>query len=391
MERVYFDHIAATPIHPLVLEAMIPHLRDHFGNAQSLYLEGQAAQESISESRQLVAGLINAEESEIFFTSSGSESNNFAVKGLALAQQGRGNHIVVSAVEHQSVIYSAKMLEKFGFSVTTVPVDSHGLVDPEDVKKALRPETVLASVILASSEVGTIQPIKEIAGICRDNKVICHTDAVAAAGNIPLDIKDLGVDALSLAANQFYGPKGAAALFLKRRTRIIPFIDGGIQESGRRAGTENVAGIVGMGRAAALAAEKIESRMSESSRLRDLLIRRMTEEMDNVYLTGHPETRLPHHASFCVEFIEGEGMLLFLDRKGIAVSSGSACTSRALKASHVLLAMGFDHALAQGSLTFGLIEKNTDEDVNYLMEVFPPIVDRLRQMSPLYQKYLEEK
>jgi cysteine desulfurase len=239
--------------------------------------------------------------------------------------------------------------------------------------------------------VGTIQPIKEIAGICRDNKVICHTDAVAAAGNIPLDIKDLGVDALSLAANQFYGPKGAGALFLKRRTRIIPFIDGGIQESGRRAGTENVAGIVGMGRAAALAADRMESRMSESSRLRDLLIRRMTEEMDNVYLTGHPETRLPHHASFCVEFIEGEGMLLFLDRKGIAVSSGSACTSRALKASHVLLAMGFDHALAQGSLTFGLIEKNTDEDVNYLMEVFPPIVDRLRQMSPLYQKYLEEK
>jgi cysteine desulfurase len=391
MERVYFDHIAATPLHPLVLEAMIPHLKDHYGNPQSLHFEGQSAQESISESRQLVADLINAGESEIFFTSSGSESNNFAIKGLALAQQGRGNHIIVSAIEHQSVLYSVKMLEKFGFSVTAVPVDRHGLVDPEDVKKALNPETVLVSVILASSEVGSLQPIKEIAGICRENKVICHTDAVAAAGNIPLDVNELGVDALSLAADQFYGPKGAAALYLRRRTRILPFIDGGIQESGRRAGTENVAGIVGMGRAAALASEHMERRMSDASRLRDLLIRRMTGEMDHVILTGHPEKRLPHQASFCVEFIEGEGMLLFLDRKGIAVSSGSACTSRALKASHVLLAMGFDHALAQGSLSFGLIEDNTEEDVNYLMEVFPPIVDKLRRMSPLYQKYLEEK
>jgi cysteine desulfurase len=390
MDRIYFDHAAGTPLHPLVLEAMIPYLRDHYGNPQSLHREGQEAQEAIAGSRKMVADLINAEESEILFTSSGSESNNFAVKGLALAQQGRGSHIVLSAVEHQSVLYSAKLLEKFGYSISTVPVDRTGLVDPADVRKAIKPETALVSIILASSEVGTIQPIREIAEICREFKVACHTDAVAAAGNIPLDVKELGVDALSLAANQFYGPAGAAALYLKRRTRIIPFIDGGIQEFGRRAGTENLAGIVGMGRAAALAAGEMDRRISKITGVRDHLIRRMTGEMDHVFLTGHPERRLPHHASFLVEFIEGEGMLLFLDGKGIAVSSGSACTSRALKASHVLLAMGYDHALAQGSLSFGLIEKNTVEDVDYLMEVFPPIVGRLRDMSPLYQKYLEE-
>lgn len=391
MNRVYFDHMAATPLDPLVLDVMIPYFKDQFGNPQSLYLEGQAAQESIEEARTKVAGLINAGENEILFTSSGSESNNFAVKGLALAQHSKGSHIVLSAIEHQSVLYSAKFLEKFGFSTSFVPVDKFGVVDPDDVRSALRPETVLVSVILASSEVGTIQPIREISEICREHKVVFHSDAVAAAGNIPVDVEDLGVDALSLSAGQFYGPKGAAALYLRRRTRIIPFIDGGIQESGRRAGTENVPGIVGMGRAAELAAEKMESRMAASKKLRDLLIQRMTGEMDHVFLTGHPEQRLPNHASFCVEFIEGEAMLLFLDRKGIAVSSGSACTSRALKASHVLLAMGYDHSLAQGSLSFGLIKENTEEDVKYLLDVFPPIVDRLRQMSPLYAKYLEEK
>lgn len=391
MNRVYFDHMAATPLDPLVLDIMIPYFKDHFGNPQSLHLEGQAAQESIEEARIKVAGLINAGENEILFTSSGSESNNFALKGLALSQQSKGSHIVISAVEHQSVLYSAKFLEKFGFSTSIVPVDKYGVVDPEDVRSALRPETVLVSVIMASSEVGTIQPIRQIAEICRENKVVFHTDAVAAAGNIPIDVEDLGVDALSLSAGQFYGPKGAAALYLRRRTRIIPFIDGGIQESGRRAGTENVPGIVGMGRAAELALESMGDRMSGSKKLRDLLIQRMTGEMDHVFLTGHPELRLPNHASFCVEFIEGEAMLLFLDRKGIAVSSGSACTSRALKASHVLLAMGYDHSLAQGSLSFGLIKENTEEDVKYLMDVFPPIVDRLRQMSPLYAKHLEEK
>ncbi|MBN2409231.1 MAG: cysteine desulfurase, partial [Candidatus Aminicenantes bacterium] len=329
--------------------------------------------------------------SEISFTSCGSESNNFAVKGIALARRDKGRHVVLSAIEHPSVLQAAKSLEKFGFSATLVPVDRDGRVDPEDVKRALKKETVLVSIILASSEVGTIEPLAEIAGVCRAEGIPIHTDAVAASGNIPLDVRELGADALSLAADQFYGPKGSGALFLRKGTRILPLIDGGIQESGRRAGTENVAGIVGLGKAAELALESLSERAGRMKSLRDRLIERFPQKVDRVYLTGHREQRLPHHASFCVEFIEGEAMLLNLDMKGIAASSGSACTSRALKASHVLLAMGIDHALAQGSLVFSLIDSTTAEDIDYLLDVFPPIIDRLRKMSPLYNEFLEEK
>ncbi len=307
-----------------------------------------------------------------------------------MARRDKGRHIVLSAIEHQSILHSAKSLEKFGFSSTLVPVDGDGLVDPEDVKRALKKETALVSVIFASSEVGTIQPLAEIAQICRLAGIPLHTDAIAAAGNIPLDVRELDIDALSLAADQFYGPKGSGALFLKKGTRIVPFIDGGIQEGGRRGGTENVAGIVGMGKAAELALARLPEREERMRSLRDRLIEQLPQKVDRVYLTGHREKRLPHQASFCVEFIEGEAMLLNLDMKGIAASSGSACTSRALKASHVLLAMGIDHALAQGSLVFSFIDGTTAEDVDYLLEVFPPIIDRLRNMSPLYTKFLEE-
>ncbi|MGB7294642.1 MAG: cysteine desulfurase family protein, partial [Candidatus Aminicenantales bacterium] len=264
-------------------------------------------------------------------------------------------------------------------------------VNPEDVKRGLKKETVLVSVILASSEVGTIEPLAEIARVCRSAGVPLHTDAVAAAGNIPLDVKELGIDALSLASDQFYGPKGSGALFLKNGTRILPLIDGGIQEGGRRSGTENVAGIIGLGKAAELALANLSERADRMRSLRDRLIERFPQKVDRVYLTGHREKRLPHHASFCVEFIEGEAMLLNLDMKGIAASSGSACTSRALKASHVLLAMGIDHALAQGSLVFSLIDRTTAEEIDYLLDVFPPIIDRLRRMSPLYTQFLEEE
>jgi cysteine desulfurase len=391
MKRVYLDHIAATPLDPQVLEAMLPYLRERYGNPQSLHSAGQEALTAVQEARSQVARLIGAEEDEIYFTSSGSEANNFAVKGMALARRDKGRHLVVSAIEHQSVLHSVKSLEKVdGFSSTSVPVDRDGLINPEDVKRALRKETALVSVILASSEVGTIEPLAEIARVCRSAGIPLHTDAVAAAGNIPLDVRELDVYALSLAADQFYGPKGSAALFLKKGTRILPFIDGGVQEGGRRGGTENVAGIIGMGRAAELALTKLAERRERMKSLRDRLIEQLPQKVDRVYLTGHREKRLPHQASFCVEFIEGESMLLNLDMKGIATSSGSACTSKALKASHVLLAMGIDHALAQGSLVFSLIDSTTAEEIDYLLDVFPPIIDRLRKMSPLYTKFLEE-
>ena len=391
MTRVYLDHIAATPLHPLVLEAMLPYLRENFGNPQSLHTAGQNAVAGLEEARQRVAALINADPAEVYFTSCGSESNNFAVKGLALAQRERKNRLVLSSIEHQSVLHSSKSLEKLGFKTTLVPVDKFGLIDPAEVKKELTKETALVSMMLANSEVGTIEPVREIAQVCRAQNVLVHTDAVAAAGNIPIDVRDLGVDSLSLAADQFYGPKGSAALFLKKGTRILPFLDGGIQEGGRRAGTENVAGIVGMGKAAEIAKQEMPNRLKKLIPLRESLINRLPQKVGHLYLTGHPDKRLPHHASFVVEFIEGEGMLLFLDMKGISVSSGSACTSKALKASHVLLAMGMDHALAQGSLVFSLIDETSAGDIDYLLEEFPPIIDRLRRMSPLYTKYLEEK
>ena len=391
MKRVYLDHIAATPLHPEALEAMLPFLRERFGNPQSLHSDGQRVLEVVEEARERVAGLIHAGESEIYFTSSGSESNNFAIKGLALANRSRGSHLVLSAVEHLSVLNPAKSLEKLGFTSTLVPVDQTGMVHPEDVDKAIGKETILVSVMMANSEVGTIEPVAEIAKICKARNVLFHTDAVAAAGNIPVDVRALAVDALSLAGDQFYGPKGSAAFYLKKGVRILPFIEGGIQEGGRRGGTENVAGIVGLGKAAEIAQAKMAERSEKAKALRDLLIDRLPGKVDRVVLTGHRDRRLPHHASFCIEFIEGEAMLLNLDMKGIAASSGSACTSKALKASHVLLAMGLDHALAQGSLVFSLIDGNTAEDIGYLLDVFPPIIDRLRKMSPLYTKYLEEK
>ncbi len=391
MRRVYLDRIAATPLHPQVLEAMLPYLTEDFGNPQSLHSVGQKASSAIEEAREKVAELIGAKSAEIFFTSSGSESNNFALKGLALANRGQGAHLVLSAVEHQSVLHSARSLEKLGFKVSLVPVDKFGAVDPEEVKKAISDETILVSVMTANSEVGTIEPVEEIARVCRSQQVLFHTDAVAAVGNIPLNVQESGVDALSLAGNQFYGPKGSAALYLRKGTRISPFIEGGIQEGGRRAGTEDVAGIVGLGKAAELAKKEMGARMERIKPVRDRLIELLPQKVERVFLTGHPEKRLPYHASFCVEFIEGEAMLLNLDLKGISAASGSACTSRTLKASHVLLAMGLDHALAQGSLVFSLIDSTTAGDIDYLLEVFPPIIERLRKMSPLYTEYLEEK
>jgi len=389
VKKIYFDHIAATPVAPEVRQAMEPFLGEKFGNPQSLHSFGQEVSLAIEKARSQVAALIKAEPEEIYFTSSGSESNNLAIKGLALANQKKGRHILLSAIEHQSVLYAGKFLEKLGFEVENIPVDSWGWVDPEAVRRAIKSETILVAVMMANSEVGTIQDVAEIASICAEKEVLFHTDAVAYAGSLPLDVSSFPVNTLSLAAHQFYGPKGAAALYIKKGTRLLPLIDGGIQEGGRRAGTENVAGIVGLGEAARLAAQKMKDWQQELEPLRDYLIEELPRRVEHVVLTGHPRRRLPYHASFCVRFIEGEAMLLNLDMKGIAASSGSACTSRALKASHVLLALGLDHALAQGSLVFSLITGNKPQDIDYLLEVFPPIVERLREMSPLYAKFKE--
>jgi cysteine desulfurase len=387
LRKVYLDNAATTPLLPEVREAMMPYLGDIFGNPSSLHDWGDGAREAIGAAREQVATLIGANPDEIIFTGSGTESNNFAVKGLALAQQNKGKHVAVSAIEHFSVLHSARTLEKLGFEVSEVPVDKHGVVDPGDVLRQIRKDTILVSIMHANGEVGTIEPIQEIAKITRERKIPFHTDAVATAGTIPINVTELGVDALSLAGNQFYGPKGVGALWIKKGVRIMPLLDGGIQEEGRRAGTENVPAIAGLGKAAELAKTHMADRIKRLTPLRDHLLKELPSRIEHVIVTGHPLQRLPGHASFCVEFIEGESMLMLLNSKGIAVSSGSACTSRALKASHVLIAMGLSHEIAQGSILFTLGIDNTDEDMDYVVETMPPIVDRLRQMSPLYAKF----
>ncbi len=391
MRKVYLDNTAATPILPEVRDAMLPYLSEAFGNPSCIHEWGDVAREAMETSREQVAGLIGANPEEIIFTGSGTESNNFAIKGLALAQQAKGKHIVISAIEHFSVLNSAQTLAKSGFELSLVPVDKYGIVSPDEVRKALRPDTVLVSVMHASGEVGTIQPIAEVSRVARERKILFHTDAIATAGTIPVDVNTLGVDALSLAPNQFYGPKGVSALWLRKGTRIIPLLDGGVQEGGRRAGTENVPAIVGMGKAAEIARKDMKTRAECLVRLRDRLLKELPARIERVIVTGHPQNRLPGHASFCVEFIEGEAMLMLLNSEGVAVTSGSACTSRALKASHVLLAMGLKHEIAQGSLLFGLGIENTLEDIDYVLGVLPPIVQRLRDMSPLYAKFIKGK
>ncbi|MBI2979226.1 MAG: cysteine desulfurase [Chloroflexi bacterium] len=390
MRMVYLDNAATTPLLPEVREAMLPYLGEAFGNPSCLHDWGDKARGAMEEARSQVAQLIGANAEDIIFTGSGTESNNFAIKGLALAQQNKGKHIVVSAIEHFSVLHSAKTMEKLGFEVSLVPVDKSGVVDPHDVEHATKKDTILISIMHANGEVGTIEPIAEIARIARKNKVVFHTDAVATAGTIPVDVNELGVDALSLSGNQFYGPKGVGALWVRKGVRIMPLLDGGVQEGGRRAGTENVPAIVGLGKAAQVAQASMPARIKHLTQLRDRLLTKLPAKIDHVVVTGHPKNRLPGNASFCIEFIEGESMLMLLNMQGVAVTSGSACTSRALKASHVLIAMKLSHAIAQGSLLFSFGLDNTAEDVDHVLEVLPPIVDRLRQMSPLYSKFTKQ-
>jgi len=390
MKTRYFDHVATNPLRPDVLEAMMPYFGEEFGNPLSPYGLGSRARSSIEEAREQTASLIGAKREEIIFTASGAEANNFALRGAALARQEKGRHIIVSKVEHHSILNAARFLEKQGFTATFLPVDGHGLVEPDTLRKAMTRETTVVSIIHASPEVGTIEPIRELAAIAKEHGAVFHTDAVASAGNIPVDVADLGVDLLSLAAHQFYGPKGAAALYVRQGLRIVPLIYGGIQEGGRRAGTENVPAIVGMGRAAALTREELPRRMEHVRLLRDRLIGGVTK-VENVLLTGHPTERLPGHASFAVEYIEGEAMLLMLAARGILVASGSACSSKALKASPVLLSMGISSAVAQGSVVFTAGEGNTGEDVDYVLDEFPRIIARLREISPYARGWDKEQ
>ncbi|MEK6814559.1 MAG: cysteine desulfurase family protein [Nitrospirota bacterium] len=385
MRKVFFDHISTTRPHAEVVEAMMPFFRDHFGNALSLHQFGSEPRRAVDDAREKVAALIGAAKpDEIIFTSSGTEANNLALKGIAIAQQKRGKHIVVSAIEHFSVLHSARSLEKLGWSVTTVPVDSTGLVNPEEVAKAITKETVVVSVGLANNEIGTIQDLAAVSKVCKEKNVLLHTDAIAAVGHVPVNVQALGVDLLSMAAHRFYGPKGAGALYVRKGVRISPLIDGGIQENGRRAGTEDVPAIVGFGKAAEIAKAKAPEWEASVSRLRDRVIEGIKERIDHVYFNGHPTRRHPGNVSLCVKYIEGEAMLLFLNQQGIVASSGSTCSSRALKTSHVLTAIGVDAELAQGSLMFTLGIDNDDGDVDALLEVLPKVVERLRMMSPLY-------
>ncbi|MBU2567257.1 MAG: cysteine desulfurase [Elusimicrobia bacterium] len=387
--QAYLDNHSCTKTDERVFKEMMPFLTDNYGNAQSMHSLGAASKDAIERARGQVAGLIGAGEKEICFTASGSESNNLAIKGVAEGCKAKGRHIVISPVEHFSVMYSAKRLSQAGFEVTYVPVDKYGMVSPDDIKSAIRQDTVLVSIQHANPEIGTVQPIEEISKVLRERNIPFHTDAVATAGVLPVDVAVLGVDLLTFSASMIYGPKGVAALYIRKGVRIVPQIDGGIQENGRRAGTENVPAIVGFGAACEIAKQEMEKNRDAMLGLRNRTIDELPKRIDHIYLNGHPERRLPGNVNFSVEFIEGEGMLLYLDRKGIYITSGSACTSKALKMSHVLSAIKLDPAVAQGSLLMTLSKYNTAEEVEYLLAELPPIVRKLRGISPLYNYFLK--
>lgn len=382
--KVYLDHSATTPLAAEVYEAMKPFLQERYGNPNSLHSWGREARKAVDEGRASIARLINAEPREIIITGGGSEADNLAIKGTAFALQGRGRHIITSAIEHHAVIDTCKWLEKQGFELTVLPVDETGMVSIADLDAAIREETILVTIMYANNEVGTIQPVREIVRTARAKGVRVHLDGVQAVGHIPVDVKDLDVDLLTLSAHKMYGPKGVGALYVKRGVKLAPLVHGGGQEFGLRSGTENTAGIVGFGAAAELANRRLEEgAVEEESRLKDLLINGITEKIPNAHITGHPVKRLPFHASVCFDYIEGESMLLRLDAAGIGASSGSACTSGSLEPSHVLLAMGIPHELAHGSLRLTLGKDTTEEDILYVLEVLPKVVSDLRALSPL--------
>lgn len=377
------DHAATTSTDLEVVKAMEPYFSLKYGNPNSIHSFGQEAREAVEEAREKIAHLIGANPSEIVFSAGGTEADNYAIKGIAWANQKKGNHIITSKIEHHAVLHSCQFLEKQGFRVSYLPVDKYGLIDPEDVKKAITDKTILVTIMHANNEIGTIEPIKEISKVVKKAGIYFHTDSVQTTGHIPIDVNDLGVDMLSMSGHKFYGPNGVGALYLRKGTRIVTLIDGGAQEKNRRAGTENVAGIVGLGKAAELAEKRlVQDKEVEVIKLRDKLIKGITKNIKRARLNGHPTKRLPGNANFCFEFIEGESMLLSLDMEGVAASSGSACTSGSLEASHVLLAIGLPPEIAHGSLRLTLGKDNTEEEIDYVIDILPGIIEKLRALSP---------
>ena len=385
-KTIYFDHAATTPISSEVLEKMLPYLKGNFGNPSSIYYLGRESKKAVEDAREKVAKAISANPREIFFTGSGNEADNWAIKGVAYSNKDKGNHIITTSIEHHAVLHTCRYLESDGFEVTYLPVDENGLVSPDDVLKAIKPNTILISVMFANNEIGTIQPIGEIGKIAKEKGIIFHTDAVQAVGNVPIDVNELNIDLLSLSAHKLYGPKGVGALYIKKGVKITSFIHGGAQERGRRASTENVAGIVGLGEAIKIATENMEENNKKLLSLRDRTIEEVLKNIPFTRLNGDRQNRLPGNANFSFEFIEGESLLLMLDMKGIAASSGSACTSGSLDPSHVLLAIGLSHEIAHGSLRITFGKDNTHADIDILLNELPEIVGRLREMSPLYEK-----
>lgn len=390
-KRIYVDNAATTKLAPEVFEAMKPYLTEFFGNPSSIYEEARTAKKAIESAREQVASAIGAEPKEIYFTGSGSEADNWAIRSAAKTLKSKGNHIITSAVEHHAVLHTCQELEKNGFEVTYLPVDNTGKVNPKDVKAAIKDTTILITIMFANNEIGTLMPIAEITKIAKEAGVLFHTDAIQAVGMVPINVHELGVDMLSLTGHKFHGPKGSGALYVRKGVKLASFITGGAQERGRRAGTENVAGIVGLGKAIEMATADIPKKAEYLFGLRDAYIKKVLAEVPYSHLNGHPTDRLPGNANISFEFIEGEGLLLLLDMNGIAASSGSACTSGSLDPSHVLLAIGLKHEEAHGSLRTSFDMENTMEDIDKIVETVKKAVERLRAMSPLYEEFLKSQ
>ena len=392
MERkVYADHSATTAVRPEVLEAMLPYFTEEYGNPSSIYAIARSNKQAVETAREQVAMAINAKADEIFFTGCGTESDNWALKGIAESYAGKGDHIITTSVEHHAILHTCQYLEKQGKRITYLPVDEDGVVSVEALKNAVDQDTILVSIIMANNEIGTINPIEEIGAVLHEKKILFHVDAVQAVGSLPIDVQAMHIDLLSLSAHKFYGPKGVGALYIRKGVKLRSFIHGGAQERGRRAGTENVAGIVGLGKAIELATSELEARRAQLIPMRDRLIDEVLRRIPYVRLNGARENRLPGHVNFSFQFIEGESLLILLDMAGIYASSGSACTSGSLDPSHVLLAIGLPHEIAHGSLRLTFGRENTMEDVDYILEKLPPIVERLRAMSPLYEDFIKSQ
>ena len=390
-KRIYADNAATTKVAPEVVDAMLPYFTETYGNPSSIYNEGRTARVAVEKAREQVANAIGASPKEIYFTGSGSEADNWALRSTARALSKKGNHIITSAVEHHAVLHTCQDLEKQGFEVTYLPVDKYGMVSPDDVKAAIKDTTIMISIMFANNEIGTIMPIAEIGKIAKEAGVVFHTDAVQAVGNVEIDVKAMNIDMLSLTAHKFHGPKGCGALYARQGVKLMSFITGGAQERMRRAGTENVPGIVGLGKAIELATANIKEKQEKLIALRDRYIKKVLETVPYSRLNGHPTERLAGNANISFEYIEGEGLLLSLDQKGIAASSGSACTSGSLDPSHVLLAIGLKHEQAHGSLRTSFGEDTTVEDIDYMVDAIAEIVARLRSMSPLYEDFVKSQ